>query len=60
MGPGVTASAGHFFRTVETDVLVVGGGLAALRAAISARPAGARVLVEEHRLYPAALRKVLQ
>ena len=30
---------------VETDVLVVGGGLAALRAAWSARQAGARVLV---------------
>jgi fumarate reductase (CoM/CoB) subunit A len=29
----------------ETDVLVVGGGLAALRAALSAREAGARVLV---------------
>jgi fumarate reductase (CoM/CoB) subunit A len=29
----------------ETDVLVVGGGLAALRAALSARQAGARVLV---------------
>src|SRR6476661_7625518 len=50
MGPGVTASAGHFFRTVETDVLVVGGGLAALRAAISARQAGARVLVAVKRL----------
>jgi fumarate reductase (CoM/CoB) subunit A len=29
----------------ETDVLVVGGGLAALRAALSARVAGARVLI---------------
>ena len=29
----------------ETDVLVIGGGLAALRAALSARQAGARVLV---------------
>ena len=33
------------FETIETDVLVVGGGLAALRAALSARAAGARVLV---------------
>jgi fumarate reductase (CoM/CoB) subunit A len=32
-------------RVHETDVLVVGGGLAALRAALSAREAGARVLV---------------
>ena len=31
--------------TLATDVLVVGGGLAALRAAWSARQAGARVLV---------------
>lgn len=30
---------------IETDVLVVGGGLAGLRAAIAARQAGARVLV---------------
>lgn len=30
---------------IETDVLVVGGGLAGLRAAIAARTAGARVLV---------------
>jgi fumarate reductase (CoM/CoB) subunit A len=30
---------------IETDVLVVGGGLAGLRAAIAARRAGARVLV---------------
>ena len=51
MGAGVTTSAGHFFRTVETDVLVVGGGLAALRAAISARQAGARVLVAVKRLF---------
>jgi fumarate reductase (CoM/CoB) subunit A len=29
----------------ETDVLVIGGGLAALRAALSARQAGARVLM---------------
>jgi fumarate reductase (CoM/CoB) subunit A len=33
------------FEILETDVLVVGGGLAALRAALSARAAGARVLV---------------
>lgn len=30
---------------IETDVLVVGGGLAGLRAAIAARDAGARVIV---------------
>jgi len=40
----------HHFRTLETDVLVIGGGLAALRAAISARQAGARVLVAVKRL----------
>jgi fumarate reductase (CoM/CoB) subunit A len=33
------------FTEIETDVLVVGGGLAALRAALAARMAGARVLV---------------
>jgi fumarate reductase (CoM/CoB) subunit A len=33
------------FEEIETDVLVVGGGLAALRAALAARQAGARVLV---------------
>ena len=33
------------FRALETDVLVVGGGLAALRAALAARGAGARVLM---------------
>ena len=38
----------------ETDVLVVGGGNAALCAAIAAREAGARVLVLEHA--PRALR----
>jgi len=38
------ADATHF-KTVETDVLVIGGGLAGLRAALSARQAGARVLV---------------
>ena len=38
------------FQTIETDVLVVGGGLAALRAAISARKAGALVLVAVKRL----------
>src|SRR5262249_6883480 len=51
LAPGVTAAVGHFFRTVETDVLVVGGGLAALRAAISARQVGARVLVAVKRLF---------
>ena len=43
-------SATHHFQTFETDVLVIGGGLAALRAAISARKAGARVLVATKRL----------
>ncbi len=33
------------FTIVDTDVLVVGGGLAALRAALAARSTGARVLV---------------
>ena len=33
------------FLVYETDVLVIGGGLAALRAALSAREEGARVLV---------------
>lgn len=33
------------FDQIETDVLVVGGGLAALRAALDARRAGARVTV---------------
>src|SRR5262245_57414131 len=37
-------------RTIETDVLVIGGGLAALRAAVSARKAGARVLIVVKRL----------
>jgi succinate dehydrogenase/fumarate reductase flavoprotein subunit len=32
-------------KRIETDVLVVGGGLAGLRAALSARQSGARVLV---------------
>jgi succinate dehydrogenase/fumarate reductase flavoprotein subunit len=35
----------HSFEEIETDVLVVGGGLAALSAAWSARKAGGRVLV---------------
>jgi fumarate reductase (CoM/CoB) subunit A len=39
------------FQTLETDVIVIGGGLAALRAAISARKAGARVLVAVKRLF---------
>jgi fumarate reductase (CoM/CoB) subunit A len=43
-------SASHSFKTLQTDVLVIGGGLAALRAAISARQAGARVLVAVKRL----------
>jgi fumarate reductase (CoM/CoB) subunit A len=38
------------FGTIETDVLVVGGGLAALRAAISARKTAARVLIAVKRL----------
>lgn len=38
------ANATHF-KTYETDVLVVGGGLAGLRAALSARQAGAKVLI---------------
>lgn len=33
------------FKTYETDVLVIGGGLAGLRAALSARKAGAKVLI---------------
>jgi fumarate reductase (CoM/CoB) subunit A len=33
------------FKTIDTDVLVIGGGLAALRAALAARSTGARVLV---------------
>jgi fumarate reductase (CoM/CoB) subunit A len=40
----------HSFETIETEVLVVGGGLAALRAALSARRAGARVLMLGKRL----------
>jgi fumarate reductase (CoM/CoB) subunit A len=40
----------HSFESIETDVLVVGGGLAALRAAIGARRAGARVLMLGKRL----------
>lgn len=45
-----TSSMPSAFQTVETDVLVIGGGLAALRAAISARKAGARVIVAAKRL----------
>ena len=37
--------AARGFTTYATDVLVIGGGLAALRAALSARQAGARVLI---------------
>lgn len=38
------SSAAHL-KTYETDVLVIGGGLAGLRAALSARHAGAKVLI---------------
>ncbi len=38
------SSANHL-KSYETDVLVIGGGLAGLRAALSARQAGARVLI---------------
>ena len=44
-------SAGGF-ETIESDVLVVGGGLAALRAALAARTAGARVLIAVKRKRP--------
>lgn len=44
------ASSPSSFQSVETDVLVVGGGLAALRAALSARQAGVRVVVAVKRL----------
>jgi fumarate reductase (CoM/CoB) subunit A len=37
-------------QTIDTDVLVIGGGLAGLRAAISACKAGARVLIAVKRL----------
>ena len=37
-------------KEIETDVLVLGGGLAALRAALSARSTGARVLMLGKRL----------
>jgi fumarate reductase (CoM/CoB) subunit A len=37
------------FATLATDVLVIGGGLAALRAALSARQAGAEVLMVSKR-----------
>src|ERR1700676_4320305 len=33
------------FMTIDTDVLVIGGGLAALRAAFGARSTGARVVL---------------
>lgn len=46
----MTPSSSHPFRAIETDVLVIGGGLAGLRAAISARQQGARVLVAVKRL----------
>lgn len=46
----MTDSLSRSFRALETDVLVIGGGLAALRAAISARQAGVRVLVAVKRL----------
>jgi len=35
----------HGFKEIETDVLVIGGGLAAVRAALTARTTGVRVLV---------------
>ena len=38
-------TATEYLRSIETDVLVVGGGLAGLRAALSARQSGARVIV---------------
>lgn len=38
------------FRILDTDVLIVGGGLAALRAALAARDTGARVLMLGKRL----------
>ncbi|HEV8464145.1 MAG TPA: FAD-dependent oxidoreductase [Pseudolabrys sp.] len=38
------------YRTLDTEVLIVGGGLAALRAALAARSAGARVLMLAKRL----------
>lgn len=38
------SSATHL-KTYETNVLVIGGGLAGLRAALSARQAGAKVLI---------------
>ena len=38
------------FRTLDTEVLIIGGGLAALRAALAARSAGARVLMLGKRL----------
>jgi fumarate reductase (CoM/CoB) subunit A len=39
-----SANAGKV-RTLEADVLVIGGGLAGLRAALSARQAGSKVLI---------------
>jgi len=38
-------TATEHLRSIETDVLVIGGGLAGLRAALSARQSGVRVLV---------------
>ena len=38
------------FQTIDTDVLIIGGGLAALRAALAARNAGVRVLMLGKRL----------
>ena len=41
----LSMAATEHLKTIETDVLVIGGGLAGLRAGLSARKSGARVLV---------------
>ncbi len=38
-------AASDWLKSIETDVLVIGGGLAGLRAALSARQAGAKVTI---------------
>ena len=48
--PGRTLMPNDSFQTIDTEVLIVGGGLAALRAALAARNAGARVLMLGKRL----------